>query len=956
MKRIGRLLLSVIVVGLVAAQAPAPRSTAPKLWRGRLRLGVGDAAGVRWDGTLRITGGTLRALDLEQPGPGERAGGDMWQLATGLAPRGVLVTAQVAEPRARLQVRTAQGNFDFSLDQAEFGEELTFLGGRARVERVPLAVPLGTVTENQDYPAAVEAGDTVAVAYVAFTPAGRAQRWPRQIPVKPLSYDALAQPTGGDQVMLVEYSRTKRSWGAPQPVSAVRQDVCGVAVAIDAGGRLWVVWSAQGPRGFDIFARLRQDGRWGEEIRLTDDPGPDINPVAVTDSNGVVWVAWQGYRRDNFEILVTRQRGPAFAKEERVSVSAANDWDAQIAAGPDGEVAIAWDTYDRGNYDVYVRRMRAATAPGRNGSTGMETPVAVAATPKFEARPALTYDRDHRIWVAYEESWERWGKEFGAYNTSGAGLFQGRTVRVKVLDGARVMETADRLDSDGEVTELPDPELAAQRTPSHTPYPPAEPGSAYPRLATDGRGVVFLASRVPAPGPPGTAWMERLVYFDGQGWSGAVPIPESDHRLEQRPVLLSTGPGEMLLFGATDGRARQAAGGPADGVPSHLVVSEISTGVLGRTPLLMAVKAESTASAAAAGAEQPQTALVRGYRLALGKENLQVLRGELRRYTDLSAGGEREGSLTDAFRYALDAAALDWIACCDQDAGGEYPWWTTEKMADVFHLPGRLVTLFAYDRGGAYPEGSRVVLLGRRGVRPLPRLLPPGGQDRAARDTAMLHEYLRRFEGLAVVHSPATEQGTDWSTLDASLEPVVEIYQGYGQSGEQPGAPRAARAEDAIGGWRPDGLVSRALDKGARIGFAASSGHLSTHTAYTFLWTADPTRRGLLDALRRRRVYAATANILADVTCDGHLMGEELRVKGAPMIRVKLTGTADFRRVRIIRDGREVYVGDPHSRVVDFGWPDPQPPPKGATASYYVRAEQEDGEMVWVSPMWITIE
>jgi hypothetical protein len=125
--------------------------------------------------------------------------------------------------------------------------------------------------------------------------------------------------------------------------------------------------------------------------------------------------------------------------------------------------------------------------------------------------------------------------------------------------------------------------------------------------------------------------------------------------------------------------------------------------------------------------------------------------------------------------------------------------------------------------------------------------------------------------------------------------------------------------------------------------------------AYANLWVAEPSRRGVLDALRKRRAYASTAPILAEVTCDGHLMGEQFRVKGTPMIRVKLTGTTDFRRVHIIKDGRVVYTGDPRSRIVDFGWPDPNVK-RGATSYYYVRAEQSDGEMVWVSPMWITVE
>jgi hypothetical protein len=972
-RRLGFSLALVLTVGvcLVPAQLPAPRSIPPRVVRLRLLLGVGDAPGTRWDGAVKLTGGSLRSVELGRPGADDRLEGFGWKAATQPLGPGreavavsVLATAALTSLRTSFAVQTAFGSFSFPGEQADFGEELEFLDGRARVQRVPLAVPLDTSGEHQDYAAAAQSGDTVYAAYVAFVPGDQSHSWPRRIAVKPLSYESLARPAGGDQVLLAEYSRSRRSWTAPQAVSAVRQDVAGTAVAVDGLGRLWVFWSAQGRQGFDLLARVRDQGRWLPEIRVAEDPGPDLHPVAATDSTGTVWVAWQGFRRDNFDVLVSRQQGLGFSREERVSTSAASDWHPQIAAGPNGEVAIAWDTYDQGNYDVVLRRLRF------NGRVGMELAVPIAATPKFEARPSLIYDRDNRLWVAYEESSERWGKEFGAYNTAGSGLYQGRTVRVRILGEHGVLSAADRLEaaleegaSEGRPVaakseiELPDAALARRRAANGTPYPPAPPAFGYPRLATDRRGVVFLAYRafqaeLSASQRP--VWLERLVFFDGRSWSGPIPVPESDHRLDQQPALLSTGPGELLVVGTTDGRWRRPT---SEEARSGLVISELDTGVLGRAPSLRPAvrEAEHDGPVEDPARERQQRELLRNYRLTVQKEQLQLLRGDFRRYTEMSAGGEREGSLSDAFRYALDAAGLDWFACCDEDNGHEYAWWTIQKWSDMFHLPGRLVTLFAHDRVGGPPEGSRMVLFGRRGVRPLSRLAPAVGDFNPARDTEMLREYLRRFEGLGIVHSPTTARGISWTGHDPALEPVVELYQGYAQSAEGAEAPRTAGPADAIGGWHPEGVVSNALAKGYRFGFGAASGRMSTQQAYTNLWVTAPTRPAVLEALRKRRVYGSTADILADVTCEGHLMGEEFRVKGPPMIRVKLTGTTDFRRVHIIKDGRTVYTGDPRARVVDFGWSDPNSRP-GTTAAYYVRGEQSDGELVWSSPMWITVE
>jgi hypothetical protein len=135
----------------------------------------------------------------------------------------------------------------------------------------------------------------------------------------------------------------------------------------------------------------------------------------------------------------------------------------------------------------------------------------------------------------------------------------------------------------------------------------------------------------------------------------------------------------------------------------------------------------------------------------------------------------------------------------------------------------------------------------------------------------------------------------------------------------------------------------------------ASSDPISTHRSYCNLWVTEPTRAAALEAFKKRRVYGATDNILAEVTAHGHFMGEEFRVSGPPTIRVKLAGTADFAKVHIIKDGNYVYAVEPRTRTVDFTWRDNQGA-AGRTSYYYVRGEQADGELVWVSPMWITVE
>ena len=197
--------------------------------------------------------------------------------------------------------------------------------------------------------------------------------------------------------------------------------------------------------------------------------------------------------------------------------------------------------------------------------------------------------------------------------------------------------------------------------------------------------------------------------------------------------------------------------------------------------------------------------------------------------------GGGDGTLIDQYRYMLDAGHMDWVGCCDHDngAGREYSWWITQKLTDIFYTPGKFVPMFSYERSVAYPEGHRNVVFAQRGIRPLPRLpkVERRGQGQRAGHADALR-YLSEFNGIVASHTSGTNMGTDWRDNDPSVEPVVEIYQGDRQNYEMPGAPRTNTETDSIGGWRPKGFVNLALEKGYKLGFQASSDHISTHMSY----------------------------------------------------------------------------------------------------------------------------
>jgi hypothetical protein len=359
-----------------------------------------------------------------------------------------------------------------------------------------------------------------------------------------------------------------------------------------------------------------------------------------------------------------------------------------------------------------------------------------------------------------------------------------------------------------------------------------------------------------------------------------------------------------------------------------------------------------------APAEAASATLMNSYQARVGGQTLSLVRGDFHRHTEISFDGGNDGPLQDAYRYSIDAASLRWSGCCDHDDGSarEYSWWLEQKYNDAYYLDQRFVPMYYYERSVAYPEGHRNVMFATRGIRTLPRLPndAPTSPFAPSADTTMLYQYLRFYGGVSAPHTGATDQGTDYRNNDPQVEPMVEIYQGDRQSYEMPGAPRSNTATDSISGYQAKGYVSNALAMGYKLAFEASSDHISTHISFSNLWVSSFTRAGIIDAVQKRHVYGSTDYILADFRSGSHFMGDAFTNTGAPSFSVKLWGTNAFADVTVIKDGTAVYStkGD---RVIAFTWQDAAPQ-KGKTSYYYVRGTQTDGQIVWVSPMWVTIQ
>ena len=266
--------------------------------------------------------------------------------------------------------------------------------------------------------------------------------------------------------------------------------------------------------------------------------------------------------------------------------------------------------------------------------------------------------------------------------------------------------------------------------------------------------------------------------------------------------------------------------------------------------------------------------------------------------------------------------------------------------------------MFSYERSVAYPEGHRNVIFAQRGIRTLPRLpmIASRTTDVHAPDTQMLYAYLQavqRHRGVAHQrhqhgHRLARQRSGRRAGRSRSIRATARTT-------KWPDAPRSNSEKDSIGGWRPKGFVDLALEKGYKLAFEASSDHISTHMSYANIYVTDGDSRGgagrLQEAPRLRRDRQHPGRRPQRRAHDGRRVFRRRRRRIA---EGQAGRNRAVRQGHVIKDNKYVYSIEPKAAEVDFTWRDMRGAKPARPSYYYVRGEQADGEIVWVSPMWIT--
>lgn len=706
----------------------------------------------------------------------------------------------------------------------------------------------------------------------------------------------------------------------------------------DKTGGLWLTYEKQDGEKWSVAA-LRLDDK-GQLASGTTSPspltvGPGINHRIAAAPDAGAWIVWQAPKDGHFEIMAAQLTDKGVAHHSRIRNPGLNErvngWQPDVAVMPDGEVHVVWDGNECG-FDVYHAVRKEDVWDGR----------LLAGEEGFEGRTRIVTDAGGHVWSCWEEGNKNWGTRYISRMrrfsqeqldiTDDNGPLHGfRRLHFAMLKGP---SNPFGMSAPMEF-EFPMPAFEKLATEKRAQEDVTKAGGFYERgeLAVDGLGRVWLVYRhyyVPWLGIEKIThvqqdWGVFAKCFDGEGWSKVFRCNVGQGDGMQRLSVTGTADGVAVAF--TTGRTDRRKDGQATGIAlcSFNLLNGEESVIVPRTDLMPLISRwiDSFYRKDEWGAKRPP---------------YQLFFGDLHRHTDLSlCDVASDGTMDDAYRYAIDVAHLDFMGITDHSrdiAEGNAKsllWWRCRKEVSRHDLSPNFIPMYAYEHSRAGEDHNVISLK--------PQLWPdkmpfPDLWKQMDNDTFTIPHQTICKDVPPGGEMPLGLAPKTWEYRDDAHRPLFEIYQACRDRAVEPDA-------------------NMGLNKGHIFGFIASSDHHSTNASFAGVWAKEKTREAIFRAMQARRTFGATDRIRLKVTMGEHWMGEKVKASQLAPIRVEADGTASIVGIDLIVDGETKQdVAKVEGNVIDTQVTLPALTGNGIHY-FYVRLRQSDGNQAWSSPIWV---
>jgi len=339
-----------------------------------------------------------------------------------------------------------------------------------------------------------------------------------------------------------------------------------------------------------------------------------------------------------------------------------------------------------------------------------------------------------------------------------------------------------------------------------------------------------------------------------------------------------------------------------------------------------------------------------------GKASLNLYFGDIHGHSRQSDG---TGTPEDYYRYAREVSGLDISSLTDHADFGTIPirgqvWDRIKAAANQAYQPGRFVTFVAFEWTN-WKYGHRNVYY-RDADGPIFRSIDPDSDT-----PEKLWKLIEPYNAMTIAHHVGGGPiATNWSIPPGPKEWLVEISSIHG-------ACEYYGCESCI--YRPvrGAFVQDALARGYKLGIFGSGDNHDGHpgngsigttvTGLLGVYSTGLTREKIWNAFERRQVYGTSGpKIILNFRVADAPMGSEVtwdKSRGAIPIAIRAVACDEIDRVEIIRNGRIVFSKTGDGVFAQHLLEDDNPPE--GESWYYAKIIQQDGQMAWSSPVWVSV-
>jgi len=762
------------------------------------------------------------------------------------------------------------------------------------------------------------------------------------------------------QEIISGFSLNGETWKETEPVTPAGEYEAVVAVCAD-GGEPIDVWTAIEKNRWLIKVAIAKDKKFQPPVAISDPAQRSINPVVKAIGPRSYLVAWEVFAKGQFSIYLSRFDGVRWSKPMRVADETTNCFEPAIEVASSGEIYLAYSCTDGVHRNVQLAILDPHTL-----QTIKTVPVAVGGGLKdrvnINARPALAFDREQRLWISWENN-----------------RFTSRLEDSDNYTGDRCCAMVCYFNG----------QLYEQKEIGRWLFQGKNDHS--PTFFKDPAGNLFVMTHCGGGDKTTPFWSFRISHLDpATGWASPTTLVQTKQKGElQRPsIAFAADAKSFWMIWKSDLTKNVCTCCPSpDGAAT---VTDTIHSRRGRLEL------ERFAAPNLTAASQPLNLVetlvaeyhpVENFRPAISGRQRQsrptvnyrgetytLLRGNLHEHTENSncwpAG--TDGTLHDDFRYGLYSEGYDFAGITDHSYSlTEIYFRKSLRLAEFYNDPEHFVALPSIEwtlSNNGKPEigrgvGHRNIFFAnvneaRKFVRNKDEVFSETNPE--AQDAKKLWALIRKnkIDCVSIPHHPADEtHPCDWETRDEVIEPVVEIFQCRGNA-EYRGAPRMINVSRHKPLATSDkGFIDYALrDKKYRLGFVASGDHNSMGVGLTCIWVKEVSRRGILEALRARRCFATTGDqIVVDFRVNGAWGGENVAGESAVKMTFNIGSMDAIARVEILRNSRVVHVYEPDTTTnqTKGEWTDATPVPEDGVLYYYARVTQKNNHLAWSSPVWV---